>query len=169
MNVYASEQRLSQRRPAVVLVHGGPVPADQNPAPQDWEGFTGYAALLARAGLDCGSSLEVAHYPPPGSANHPPGYELSPSTTPCLLHRRTGPDLPKLLIRVGHEIDFLASTQDDFVTAAKNAGAALEVIEIPHAGHAFEQDPYDHRSRYSTGQAIDWLSSTLSNGALGSP
>ncbi|MFD3356617.1 alpha/beta hydrolase [Streptomyces fradiae] len=36
--------------PAVVLVHGGPVPAGVAPTPRDWPAFTGYARYLAGLG-----------------------------------------------------------------------------------------------------------------------
>ncbi|WP_031521318.1 alpha/beta fold hydrolase [Streptomyces sp. NRRL F-5123] len=36
--------------PAVVLVHGGPVPEGAEPTPRDWPGFLGYARLLAGRG-----------------------------------------------------------------------------------------------------------------------
>jgi acetyl esterase/lipase len=38
-------------RPAVVLVHGGPVPAHWLPTPRDWPVFVGYARALAAAGI----------------------------------------------------------------------------------------------------------------------
>ncbi|MFJ4986175.1 alpha/beta hydrolase [Streptomyces sp. NPDC088732] len=37
-------------RPAVVLVHGGPVPAGVRPTPRDWSCFTGYGRYLAGLG-----------------------------------------------------------------------------------------------------------------------
>ncbi|MFI0901359.1 alpha/beta fold hydrolase [Streptomyces sp. NPDC020983] len=36
--------------PAVVLVHGGPVPEGAEPTPREWPGFVGYARLLAGRG-----------------------------------------------------------------------------------------------------------------------
>jgi acetyl esterase/lipase len=38
-------------RPAVVFVHGGPVPADQTPTPRDWPVFQGYASVVATDGV----------------------------------------------------------------------------------------------------------------------
>ncbi|MFE7467154.1 alpha/beta hydrolase [Streptomyces sp. NPDC057499] len=38
-------------RPAVLLVHGGPVPAEARPTPRDWPSYTGYARLLAERGV----------------------------------------------------------------------------------------------------------------------
>ncbi|MEU4779906.1 alpha/beta hydrolase [Micromonospora sp. NPDC023633] len=37
--------------PAVVLVHGGPLPADVHPGPRDWPVYRGYGCLLADLGL----------------------------------------------------------------------------------------------------------------------
>ena len=40
--------------PAVLMVHGGPVPRDREVRPPQWPAYRGYAALLAQAGLVCG-------------------------------------------------------------------------------------------------------------------
>jgi acetyl esterase/lipase len=40
-----------ERRPAVVFVHGGPLPPQLRPAPRDWPVFVGYASLAAATGL----------------------------------------------------------------------------------------------------------------------
>jgi hypothetical protein len=37
--------------PVVLLVHGGPLPAELRPTPRDWPGFIGYASALAQRGL----------------------------------------------------------------------------------------------------------------------
>jgi dienelactone hydrolase len=37
--------------PAVVIVHGGPIPATLSPTPRDWPMYRGYGALLAAAGI----------------------------------------------------------------------------------------------------------------------
>jgi dipeptidyl aminopeptidase/acylaminoacyl peptidase len=37
--------------PAVLMVHGGPVPGDRPVRPPDWPAFRGYGALLAGAGI----------------------------------------------------------------------------------------------------------------------
>ncbi|TGN79509.1 alpha/beta hydrolase [Streptomyces bauhiniae] len=39
-----------EARPAVVFVHGGPLPAGIRPTPRDWPTFTGYASLAAQLG-----------------------------------------------------------------------------------------------------------------------
>ncbi|CAM5625559.1 alpha/beta hydrolase [Streptomyces fumanus] len=38
-------------RPAVLFVHGGPVPADARPTPRDWPALTGYARYAAGEGV----------------------------------------------------------------------------------------------------------------------
>jgi acetyl esterase/lipase len=40
----------SQPRPAIVFVHGGPVPAGLTPTPREWPVFRGYASLAAARG-----------------------------------------------------------------------------------------------------------------------
>ncbi|MGW2209646.1 alpha/beta hydrolase family protein [Streptomyces sp. NPDC001781] len=40
-----------EARPAVVFVHGGPLPAGIRPTPRDWPTFTGYARLVAQLGF----------------------------------------------------------------------------------------------------------------------
>ncbi|MGV9318979.1 alpha/beta hydrolase family protein [Streptomyces sp. NPDC003660] len=37
-------------RPAVLFVHGGPLPAGMRPTPRDWPAFTGYAGMAAELG-----------------------------------------------------------------------------------------------------------------------
>ncbi|MDQ1659997.1 MAG: hypothetical protein QOD41_5080 [Cryptosporangiaceae bacterium] len=54
-------------RPAVVVVHGGPVPADVRPTPRDWPIFRGYPSALAARGV-VGATVDhrlhgVADYP----------------------------------------------------------------------------------------------------------
>ena len=39
------------QRPAVVFVHGGPVPADLVPTPRGWPVFQGYASIVAARGM----------------------------------------------------------------------------------------------------------------------
>lgn len=38
-------------RPVVVLVHGGPLPADLRPTPRDWPVYTGYGSAIAQHGM----------------------------------------------------------------------------------------------------------------------
>lgn len=69
--------------------------------------------------------------------------------------------LPKLLVRVGDEFVPLAQGQDAFVTAAQEAGAALDVIEIPSAAHGFEGHGENAAARASVEEAMAWMAATL--------
>lgn len=44
-------------RPAVVFVHGGPIPADQRPTPRDWPSYVGYGRYAASLGV-VGATLD---------------------------------------------------------------------------------------------------------------
>lgn len=67
------------------------------------------------------------------------------------------PQLPKLLVRVGDEYEPLAQVQDTFVAAAHEAGAALDVIEIPSAAHGFERHGHDGTAREAVDRAMRWV------------
>ena len=41
----------SERAGAVVLVHGGPIPADRSVGPREWPAYVGYGSLLASSGV----------------------------------------------------------------------------------------------------------------------
>jgi acetyl esterase/lipase len=41
----------SQPRPAVVFVHGGPIPAELRPTPRDWPVYRGYGSIAAARGV----------------------------------------------------------------------------------------------------------------------
>lgn len=49
--------------PAVLLVHGGPVPADLRPTPRDWPVFAGYGRALAARGVLAGTLDHRFHAP----------------------------------------------------------------------------------------------------------
>lgn len=46
-----SEAASDRPRPAVVFVHGGPLPADVRPTPRDWPAFVGYGRYAASLGV----------------------------------------------------------------------------------------------------------------------
>lgn len=48
-DVYTADPK--QQRPAVIFVHGGPIPEGQSPSPRRWPTFIGYGDLAASAGL----------------------------------------------------------------------------------------------------------------------
>ena len=41
----------AENLPAIVFVHGGPVPADRRPTPRDWPVYVGYGSLAASRGV----------------------------------------------------------------------------------------------------------------------
>ncbi|MYW62989.1 alpha/beta hydrolase [Streptomyces sp. SID8379] len=51
VDLYVPEGAESTPRPAIVFVHGGPVPAGVEPTPRDWSTFVGYARLAADHGV----------------------------------------------------------------------------------------------------------------------
>lgn len=49
VDVYLPEA--AKPRPAIVFVHGGPVPAEQRPTPRDWPVYRGYGSLAVSRGV----------------------------------------------------------------------------------------------------------------------
>jgi hypothetical protein len=62
VDVYPPDD-VSRVRPAVLLVHGGPVPAEVRPTPRDWPIFRGYASLLAGRGVVAATVDHELHSP----------------------------------------------------------------------------------------------------------
>ncbi|WP_285656991.1 hypothetical protein [Actinomycetospora sp. NBRC 106375] len=204
------------RRPAVIFIHGGPVPEGHTPRPRDSAVFRGYGALAAHAGL-VGITFDHPlytdqHYPQSAATldavvertraldqvdpdrvvpwffsgggvlaaawlRDPPEWLRGiawtypvlapPPDWPGDVRRFDAvdavgehPALPKLLVRVGHEIAGIAGTQDAFVAAAHDAGAALEVLTIEHAVHGFEVHPFDADARATVDRAVAWVAAT---------
>ncbi|MFF2159811.1 alpha/beta hydrolase [Streptomyces sp. NPDC058175] len=197
-------------RPAVVFVHGGPVPAGARPTPRDWPAFVGYAQYVAnlgavgvtvdhrlheltaygRAAEDIAGAIELVRADPrvdggrvalwfvsaggllaadwlaaPPSwlrcvaASYPilaplPGWGLADTRfRPATAVRGAG-RLPIVLTRVGLERPEIAVTVEEFVSAAEDCGAALEVIDVPLGHHGFETiDPTD-ASRDAVDRAV---------------
>ncbi|MFE3825292.1 alpha/beta fold hydrolase [Streptomyces sp. NPDC059092] len=186
--------RATDPRPAVVLVHGGPLAADTRPTPRDWPVFTGYGRYVAslgavgvtvdhrlygltdyaRAAGDVAAAVErvradprvdgerVALWffsgggllladwlaaPPPWlrcvAATYPvlapvPGWGLvEPRFRPAATVGSAGA-LPIVLTRVGRERPEIAATVEEFLSAAEDGGARVEVIDVPLARHGFE-------------------------------
>ncbi|WP_159672977.1 alpha/beta hydrolase [Streptomyces mexicanus] len=197
-------------RPAVVFVHGGPVPADARPTPREWPLFTGYARYAAeqdvvgvtvdhrlhglgdyeRAAADVAAALDVVRAHPRVDADRvalwffsgggllaadwlaaPPGWlrclaasypVLAPLPNWGLADSRFHPAravadagaLPVVLTRVGLEMPEIAATVEEFLAAAKDCGARVEVVDVPHGHHGFEtRDPTD-ASRAAVRQAM---------------
>jgi acetyl esterase/lipase len=51
IDVYMPLGRERLPRPAIVFVHGGPLPPDLQPKPRDWPVFTGYGSFAASRGM----------------------------------------------------------------------------------------------------------------------
>ncbi|MEV7399709.1 alpha/beta hydrolase [Streptomyces sp. NPDC091267] len=185
-------------RPAVVFVHGGPVPAAARPTPRDWPTLTGYARYAAgqgavgvtldhglhdladygRAAADVAAAVELVRADPRVDADRvalwffsgggliaadwlrqPPAWlRCLAATYPILAPlpnwgpfdsrfrpadavAGAGP-LPVVVTRVGREAAEIAVTVEEFLTASRSCGAAVEVVDAPNARHAFESlDP----------------------------
>ncbi|MER5208881.1 alpha/beta fold hydrolase [Streptomyces sp. NPDC002825] len=83
------------------------------------------------------------------AANYPamaplPGWETVESRFRPVDTVGTADGPPVVLTRAGLEHDVIAATVEEFLTAAKQRGADVEIIDAPHAHHAFELvDPTD--------------------------
>ncbi|PYC79752.1 alpha/beta hydrolase [Streptomyces tateyamensis] len=196
--------------PAVLFVHGGPVPRDAYPTSRDSEFFLGYARYAAGFGVvgatvdhrlhgvaDCaqaaadvaeavealradprvdqdrialwffsGGGLLSADWlgAPPAwlrclAVNYPvlaplPGWNtLEPRFRPVEAVRGAGA-LPIVLTRAGLEAAEMAATVAAFVAAAQDAGAALEVIDVPNGHHGFEAVDRTEESRAAVERAV---------------
>ncbi|MGW4544886.1 alpha/beta hydrolase [Streptomyces violaceorubidus] len=197
-------------RPAVVFVHGGPVPADARPTPRDWPALTGYARCVAgdgavgvlldhrlhdlgdyeRAAEDVAAAVELARADPRVDGDRialwffsgggliaadwldaPPAWlrclaatypVLAPLPNWGLSGTRLRParavanagDLPVVLTRVGREMPELAATVEEFLAAAEDCGADVEVIDVPHGHHGFETIDVTDASRTAVRHAV---------------
>ncbi|MEU3234170.1 alpha/beta hydrolase [Streptomyces anthocyanicus] len=197
-------------RPAVVLVHGGPVPADARPTPRDWPGLTGYARCVAgdgavgalldhrlhdlgdfeRAAADVAAAVEAVRADPrvdgdrvalwffsgggliaadwldapPAwlrclAATYPvlaplPNWGLSESRFRPVRAVANAGALPVVLTRVGREMPEIAATVEEFLAAAKDCGADVEVVDVPHGHHGFETIDSTDESRTAVRHAL---------------
>ncbi|MDX3093141.1 alpha/beta hydrolase [Streptomyces sp. ME01-24h] len=190
-------------RPAVVFVHGGPVPAGARPTPRDWPAFAGYGRLAAasgavgatvdhrlhelgdfpRAAEDLAEAVERVRADPRVDADRvalwffsaggllsadwlaaPPRWlrcvaatypVLAPLPNWGLAASRFRPAaavygagaLPIVLTRVGRERPEIAATVEEFLPAAEDAGADLEILDLPDGTHGFETTDHGHEAR----------------------
>ncbi|WP_431966697.1 dienelactone hydrolase family protein [Actinacidiphila sp. bgisy160] len=199
-------------RPAVVFVHGGPVPAGARPTPRDWPAFAGYGRLAAargavgatvdhrlhelgdfpRAAEDLAEAVEVVRADPRVDADRvalwffsaggllsadwlaaPPRWlrcvaatypVLAPLPNWGLNASRFRPAaaaavhgagaLPIVLTRVGRERTEIAATVEEFLSAAKDAGADVEVVDLPDGTHGFETTDHGGEARRAVERAM---------------
>jgi alpha-beta hydrolase superfamily lysophospholipase len=214
LDVHVAEDA-TDPRPAVVFVHGGPIPPGHSP--RDTDVFRGYGALAAAAGLvgvtfdhrlhsgehypqaadDVAAALARTRELPAVDAERvllwcfsgggaiaaawlrdpppwlrgiawtypilapPPGWPGDVPRFDAVDAVRKHPALPKLLVRVGREIEPARVTQDAFVAAADEVGAALEILTIDHAEHGVEVHPHDADARATVDRAMAWAAATL--------
>ncbi|WP_377270165.1 alpha/beta fold hydrolase [Peterkaempfera sp. SMS 1(5)a] len=180
--------------PAVLLVHGGPIPAATRPTPRDWPSLVGYARFAAalgavgaivdhrlhdladygRAAEDVAEAVELVRAdrrvdgerialwffsgggllaadwlaaPPPWlrcvAATYPvlgplPNWgSMDPRFRPSAAVGSAG-GLPIVVTRVGLEAPAIAATVEEFLAAAADCKADVEVIDVPNAHHGFE-------------------------------
>ncbi|MHA6761929.1 dienelactone hydrolase family protein [Streptacidiphilus sp. PAMC 29251] len=198
--------------PAVLFVHGGPLPPDLVPAPRDWPFFLGYGRYAASLGV-VGAVVEhrlygITEYPQaaddvaeavdqlradprvdpdrialwffsgggllaadwiaarPGwlrcaALNYPvlqplPGWgAVGPRFRPSDALRAGGGGLPPVVLtRAGLETPQIAATVEEFVRAAEETKAPVEIIDVPNGVHGFETANPTDESRAAVTQAM---------------
>lgn len=82
----------------------------------------------------------------------------------CVTAVTAAPDLPKLLVRVGAEYPLFSATQQAMVDAARDAGSALDVIDLPDMPHGYEAHGHLPAARGATEKAMAWVARALSAG-----
>ncbi|MGW3245283.1 dienelactone hydrolase family protein [Streptomyces sp. NPDC001070] len=197
-------------RPAVLFVHGGPVPRGAQPTPRDWSAFVGYGRLAAalgavgvtldhrlhelgdfpRAAEDLAEAVELVRADPRVDADrvalwffsaggllsaewlaapprwlrcvaatYPvlaplPAWGLSGSRfRPAAAVRGAGGQ-PIVLTRVGRERPEIAATVEEFLAAAKDGGADVEVVDVPDGTHGFETTDRTDEARHAVERAM---------------
>ncbi|WP_137994109.1 alpha/beta hydrolase [Streptomyces vilmorinianum] len=83
----------------------------------------------------------------------PPGWTLVDSRFRPASTVGSAGALPIVLTRVGLEHDVIATTVEEFLTAAGNTGADVEVIDVPLAHHGFETIDHSEQTRDAVDRA----------------
>ncbi|MFF4409152.1 alpha/beta hydrolase [Streptomyces sp. NPDC001404] len=197
-------------RPAVVFVHGGPVPEHVRPTPRDWPLYVGYgryAAQLgavgavvdhrlhditdyARAAEDVAAAVDLVRADPRVDADRvalwffsggallsaqwlaapppwlrcvattypllapPSGWGLTDSRFHPAAEVRNAGRLPIVLTRVGLENAEFTAKVEEFLTAAGDCGADVEVVDVPDGHHGFETTDHTEQSRHAVEHAM---------------
>ncbi|MCH0542184.1 dienelactone hydrolase family protein [Streptomyces sp. MUM 203J] len=192
-------------RPAIVFVHGGPVPAEARPTPRDWPGLRGYGRYAARLGVvgvtldhrlhdlggygdaaeDLAAAVELVRADPRVDgdrvalwffsgggllaadwlAESPTWLRCVAVTYPILaplpnwglsdsrfrpvaaVSAAAGAAPPVVLTRVGREMPEIAATVAEFLAAAEESGAPVEVVDLPDGEHGFETTDHGDAAR----------------------
>jgi dienelactone hydrolase len=209
----------NQPAPAVVFVHGGPVPIHLRPTPRDWPVYRGYGSataaqglvgatfdhgfhdfdLIRTAGEDIATAVErvranprvdpdriamwffsgagilmgnwlsqpaswlrcvAASYPVLPTQEELGDVAISPDEA-----LRDAGGLPILLTRAGQEDPDYAKAVDGFVAAASDAGADLEIIDVPDGHHGFDMVDHTDQSKAAVERALGWVTSRLRDDA----
>jgi acetyl esterase/lipase len=160
-------------RPAIVFVHGGPVPAQARPTPRDWPAYAGYGRYAAsqgavgvtvdhrlhglgdypRAAEDVAAAVEVARADPQVDAQRVALWFFSGGG---LLSAGWLAAPPAWLRCVAATYPLLAPLPDwrDVDAAAGESGAAVEVIDVPGAHHGFETVDHTEPARQAVRSAV---------------
>lgn len=199
-------------RPAIVFVHGGPVPAEARPTPRDWPGVRGYGEHAARLGAvgvtldhrlhhlgayrdaaeDLVEAVDLVRADPrvdgerlalwffsgggPLAADWlaaaPPWLRCVAATYPILaplpnwglsgdrfrpaaaVRAAAGAAPPVVLTRVGREMPEIAATVAEFLAAAGESGAPVEVVDLPDGEHGFETTDHGDAARRAVEEAM---------------
>ena len=119
------------RCPAVVFVHGGPIPETTNPAPSGWPVYLGYGQAVAERGA-VGAMFD---------------------------HRlRDVGDLggvPIVLTPVGLEKPEIAATVTAFLARAEAEDVPVHTIDVPNGRHGFDYLDDTDESRDAIIEGID--------------
>ncbi|MEU8351446.1 MULTISPECIES: alpha/beta fold hydrolase [unclassified Streptomyces] len=196
--------------PAVVFVHGGPLPAGVRPTPRDWPVFTGYARSVAelgavgvtldhrlhdpadypRAAEDVAEAVALVRADPRVDGDRvalwffsgggllsadwlaapPPWLRCVAETYPVLAPLpswgmggsrfrpaeavRGAGRLPVVLTRVELERPEFAVTVEEFLAAAKDCDARVEVVDVPGGHHGFEGIDRTEEARLAVRRAV---------------
>ena len=124
-------------------------------------GFSGTGALLARwiGGSRPWLRGVAATYPLCRPLGELPVQPRRPVSLPEAVASTA--DQPLLLTRVGLERPEVAETVAEFVAAAEDAGARLDVIDVPDGHHGFDQVDDTDASREAVRQAMAWVEARL--------
>jgi dienelactone hydrolase len=89
------------------------------------------------------------------------------SPTPVAVARRRAIAVPMLLVRVEHERNWIAATQDAFLQAMSDRDLATDVLEVAYAEHGFETIDDTDESRRAIDASVAWVTARLAKSTPG--